>query len=125
MILTLTYTDAEQVQHRVPELLKRREVDRVQVDELPKSLNHGCRQPYAQIFLCAESRQLRVRLEHREDGEQEFLANGIPEIDWERGAVFCERGEKRVQRPAIQVSQSKSPCCNLLTSHGLPGLRRS
>lgn len=89
--LTLAYADTEEVEEPIEEALEDIEIERVEIDQIPKGLDHGGRQPNAHVLLSAEPREVLTRLENRKNGEQQFLADSVPEVHRVRRAICLER----------------------------------
>lgn len=78
--LTLTNAGTEKIKESVQILLQNVKVMSVELDEIPQSRYHGGGQPHAKFFLVVEARDFLLGLQNGEDGEQDFLANTVPEF---------------------------------------------
>jgi hypothetical protein len=89
----LTNAFAEKIEKLVEQSREYIEVEREEVDQVPQSLNHCCRKPHTHIFVRAEARDVGTGAKDSEDGEEDLLANRVPELGRERFSVLLERVE--------------------------------
>lgn len=93
----MTDTLAQEIEQLVQHPCEDVKVEGEQVDEVPQRLNHRRRQPDTHVFVGAESRDVGSGSEDGEDGEEDLLADGVPELGRVGVTVRLERVEQVIQ----------------------------
>jgi len=79
--------EAQKIQQGIEEPFQDLEVEGVKVDEVPESADHRRRDPEAHLLLH------RSGTKRSEDGEEDLLADAVPEVGSEGSSVLLESVE--------------------------------